>query len=86
MISVNLTRREEKQDLYGQILIYTFYYLNCRNVSMDSECDNRESNRAISMKRLITKEFVIDAIITLTISLFILSILMIPLYLFGITN
>ena len=81
MISVNLRRREEKQDLYGQILIYTFYYLNCRNVSMDSECDNRESNRAFSMKELI-----IDAIITLTISLFVLSILMIPLYLFGITN
>jgi hypothetical protein len=81
MISVNLTRREEKQDLYGQILIYTFYYLNCRNVSMDSQHDNCESNRAFSMK-----DFIIDAIITLTISLFVLSILMIPLYLFGITN
>ncbi len=79
--TIQLRKQEEKQDLYGQILIYTFYYLNCRNVSMDSQHDNCESNRAFSMK-----EALIDAIITLTISLFVLSILMIPLYLFGITN
>ena len=57
--------RQEKQDLYGQILIYTYYYLNCRNVSMDDECDNRESSRTFSMR-----EFLIDAIIVITIGLF----------------
>ena len=57
--------RQEKQDLYGQILIYTYYYLNCRNVSMDDECDNRESRGTFSMR-----EFLINAIIFCTISLF----------------
>ena len=84
--TIQLRKQEEKQDLYGQILIYTYYYLNCRNVSMDSECDNRESSRTLSMKGLITKEFVIDAIIFCTIGLFAISILMIPLYLLGIVN
>jgi len=57
--------RQEKQDLYGQILIYTYYYLNCRNISMDDECDNRESRGTFSMR-----EFLINAIIFFTISLF----------------
>ena len=76
-----LTLKQEKQDLYGQILIYYFYYLNCRNVSIHNECDNRESSGAFSMR-----EFLIDAIITLTISLFVISILMIPFFLLGIIN
>ena len=74
-------RREDKYDLYGQTLIYTYYYLNCRNVLIHSKCDNRESNRTISMK-----DFVIDAIIFCTIGLFAISILMIPLYLLGIVS
>ena len=57
--------KQEKQDLYGQILIYTYYYLNCRNVPMDDECDNRESSRTFSMR-----EFLINAIIFCTIGLF----------------
>ena len=57
--------RQEKQDLYGQILIYTYYYLNCRNVPIHDECDNRESSRTFSMR-----EFLIDAIIVITIGLF----------------
>ena len=80
MISIQVLR-QEKQDLYGQILIYTYYYLNCRNVLMDSECDNRESRGTFSMK-----DFIINAIIFCTIGLFAVSILMIPLYLLGITN
>ena len=64
MISVNLTRRQEKQDLYGQILIYTYYYLNCRNISMDDECDNRESRGTFSMR-----EFLINAIIFCTFAM-----------------
>ena len=79
MISVNLTRKqEEKQDLYGQILIYTFYYLNCRNVSMDSQHDNCESNRAFSMK-----DFVIDAIIIITLGLFAMVPVMILIWALG---
>jgi len=81
MINVQILRKEEKQDLYGQILIYYFYYLNCRNVSIHNECDNRESSGTFSMR-----EFLIDAIITLTISLFVISILMIPFFLLGIIN
>ena len=80
MISIQVLR-QEKQDLYGQILIYTYYYLNCRNVSMDDECDNRESSGTFSMK-----DFIINAIIFCTIGLFAVSILMIPLYLLGVTN
>ena len=78
MISVNLTRREEKQDLYGQTLIYTYYYLNCRNVLIHSKCDNRESNRAISMKDLL-----IDAIIVITIGLFAMVPIMTVLWALG---
>lgn len=81
MINVQILKQEEKQDLYGQILIYYFYYLNCRNVSIHDECNNRESSGAFSMK-----EFLIDAIITLTISLFVLSIISIPFVLLGIIN
>lgn len=81
MINVQILRKEEKQDLYGQILIYYFYYLNCRNVLIHNECDNRESSGAFSMK-----DFIIDAIITLTISLFVLSIISIPFVLLGIIN
>ena len=78
MISVNLTRREEKYDLYGQTLIYTYYYLNCRNVLIHSKCDNRESNRAISMKDLL-----IDAIIVITIGLFAMVPIMIVVWALG---
>ena len=80
MISIQVLR-QEKEDLYGQILIYTYYYLNCRNVLMDDECNNRESSGTFSMK-----DFIINAIIFCTIGLFAVSILMIPLYLLGITN
>ena len=73
--------KEEKQDLYGQILIYYFYYLNCHNVLIHDECNNRESSGTFSMK-----DFIIDAIITLTISLFVLSIISIPFVLLGIIN
>jgi len=73
--------KEEKHDLYGQILIYYFYYINCRNVPIHDECDNRESSGAFSMR-----EVIIDAIITLTISLFVISILMIPFFLLGMIN
>ena len=78
MISVNLTRREEKYDLYGQTLIYTYYYLNCRNVLIHSKCDNRKSNRAISMKDLL-----IDAIIVITIGLFAMVPVMILIWALG---
>ena len=67
--------RQEKQDLYGQILIYYYYYLNCRNVPMDSECDNRESNRTFSVR-----EFLIDAIIVITMGLFAMVPVMILLW------
>ena len=65
MINVQILRKQEEQDLYGQILIYTYYYLNCRNVLIHSECDNRESSGTFSMKDLL-----IDAIIVITIGLF----------------
>ena len=78
MISVNLTRREEEYDLYGQTLIYTYYYLNCRNVLIHSKCDNRESNIAISMKDLL-----IDAIIVITIGLFAMVPIMTVLWALG---
>ena len=67
--------KQENQDLYGQILIYTYYYLNCRNVLIHSECDNRESNRTFSMR-----EFLIDAIIVITIGLFAMVPVMILLW------
>jgi Golgi nucleoside diphosphatase len=67
--------RQEKQDLYGQILIYYYYYLNCRNVPMDSECDNRNSSGSFSMKDLL-----IDAIIVCTMGLFAMVPVMILLW------
>ena len=78
MISVNLRRREEKYDLYGQTLIYTYYYLNCRNVLMDSECNNRESSRTLSMK-----DFLINAIIVCTLGLFAMVPVLILLWALG---
>ena len=77
MISIQVLR-QEKQDLYGQILIYTYYYLNCRNVSMDDECDNRESSRTFSMR-----EFLINAIIFCTIGLFAMVPIMIIVWALG---
>ena len=74
-------RKAEKQDLYGQILIYTYYYLNCRNVLMDNECDNRESNRTFSMR-----EFLIDAIIVITIGLFAMVPVMILIWALGLVQ
>jgi len=70
--------RQEKQDLYGQTLIYYYYYLNCRNVPMDSECDNRDSTRTFSMR-----EFLIDAIIVITIGLFAMVPVMILIWALG---
>jgi len=80
MISIQVLR-QEKQDLYGQILIYTYYYLNCRNVSMDDECDNRESRGTFSMR-----EFLINAIIIFTLGLFAIVPVMILLWALGFTQ
>ena len=73
--------RQEKQDLYGQILIYTYYYLNCRNVLMDDECDNRESRGTFSMR-----EFLINAIIIFTLGLFATVPVMILLWALGLVQ
>ena len=78
MIPTIQLRREGKYDLYGQTLIYTYYYLNCRNVLIHSKCDNRESNRTISMKDLL-----IDAIIVITIGLFAMVPIMTVLWALG---
>ena len=74
----NVRIKEEDYDLYGQILIYTYYYLNCRNVLMDDECDNRESSGTFSMKDLL-----IDAIIVITMGLFAMVPIMIVLWALG---
>ena len=81
MINVQILLKEEKQDLYGQILIYTYYYLNCRNVLMDSKCDNRESSRTFSMR-----EFLINAIIIITLALFAMVPVMILVWALGFTQ
>ena len=49
VINSQRTRNILEGDLYGQTLIYYYYYLNCRNVLMDSECDSRNSIGSISM-------------------------------------
>ena len=74
-------RKAEKQDLYGQILIYTYYYLNCRNISMDDECDNRESRGTFSMR-----EFLINAIIIFTLGLFAMVPIMIIVWALGLVQ
>ena len=79
--TTNILRKEVKYDLYGQILIYTYYYLNCRNVLMDSECDNRESRGTFSMR-----EFLINAIIIFTLGLFAMVPVMILLWALGFTQ
>ena len=79
--TTNILRKGVKYDLYGQILIYTYYYLNCRNVSMDDECDNRESSRTFSMR-----EFLINAIIFCTIGLFAMVPLMILIWALGLVQ
>ena len=81
MIPTITPLRQEKQDLYGQILIYTYYYLNCRNVLMDSECDNRESRGTFSMR-----EFLINAIIIFTLGLFATVPVMILLWALGLVQ
>ena len=80
MISIQVLK-QEKQDLYGQILIYTYYYLNCRNVLMDSECNNRESRGTFSMR-----EFLINAIIICTLGLFTMVPVMLVLWALGFTQ
>ena len=82
MINVQILRKEERQDLYGQILIYYWFYINCRSVAMDSKPDIHES----SGTTVTMKEVIIDAIITLTITLFALSIISIPFFLLGLIN
>ena len=77
----NVRIKEEDYDLYGQILIYTYYYLNCRNVSMDNECDNRESSGTFSMK-----DFIINAIIFCTIGLYAMFPLMILIWALGLVQ
>ncbi len=79
--TTNILRKEVKYDLYGQVLIYTYYYLNCRNVLMDSECNNRESSRTFSMR-----EFLINAIIIFTLGLFAMVPVMILLWALGFTQ
>ena len=74
--------KKEKFDLYGQILIYYWFYINCRSVAMDSKPDIHES----SGTTITMKEVIIDAIITFTITLFAFAILMIPFVLLGIIN
>ena len=74
-------RKAEKQDLYGQILIYTYYYLNCRNVSMDIEHNNRDSGGTFSMR-----EFLINAIIIITLALFAMVPVMILVWALGFTQ
>ena len=76
--TINILRKEEKQDLYGQILIYYLYYLNCRNVSIHNECDNRESSGTFSMR-----DYIIDAIIICTMGLFAMVPIMIVLWALG---
>ena len=78
VVNSQRTRNILEGDLYGQTLIYTYYYLNCRNVLIHSKCDNRESNRAISMKDLL-----IDAIIVITIGLFAMVPIMTVLWALG---
>lgn len=80
MISIQVLR-QEKQDLYGQILIYTYYYLNCRNVSMDSEHNNRNRVGTFSMR-----EFLINAIIVITMGLFATVPVMILLWALGLVQ
>ena len=81
MINVQILKRKEDYDLYGQVLIYTYYYLNCRNVLMDDECDNRESCGSFSMRELL-----IDAIIVITIGLFAMVPAMFVLWALGFTQ
>ena len=76
--TTNILRKEVKYDLYGQILIYTYYYLNCRNVLIHSKCDNRESRGTFSMR-----EFLINAIIVITIGLFAMVPIMTVLWALG---
>ena len=78
VINSQRTRNILEGDLYGQTLIYYYYYLNCRNVLMDSECDSRNSSRSISMKDLL-----IDAIIVITIGLFAMIPIMTVLWALG---
>ena len=78
VVNSQRTRNILEGDLYGQTLIYTYYYLNCRNVLIHSKCDNRESNRTISMKDLL-----IDAIIVITIGLFAMVPIMTVLWALG---
>ena len=75
VINSQRTRNILEGDLYGQTLIYYYYYLNCRNVPMDSECDNRNSSGSFSMKDLL-----IDAIIVCTMGLFAMVPVMILLW------
>ncbi len=82
MINVQILKQEEKQDLYGQTLIYYWFYINCRSVAMDGKSDIHES----SGTTVTMKEFIIDAIITITMILFAVSILMIPFLLLGMIN
>ena len=81
MINVQILKRKEDYDLYGQVLIYTYYYLNCRNVSIHDECDNRESSGTFSMKDLL-----INAIIIFTIGLFAMVPVMFVLWALGFTQ
>ena len=80
MISIQVLRHE-KQDLYGQIPIYTYYYLNCRNVLMDSEHNNRNRVGTFSMR-----EFLINAIIVITMGLFAAVPVMILLWALGLVQ
>ena len=81
MINVQILKRKEDYDLYGQVLIYTYYYLNCRNVLMDSEHNNRNRVGTFSMR-----EFLIDAIIVITIGLFAMVPLMILIWALGLVQ
>ena len=80
--SIQLKKEEEKYDLYGRVLILLLFYLKCVDYLHNRSCNDYESSgTAISMR-----EVIIDAIITLTISLFAFAIISIPFFLLGMIN
>jgi hypothetical protein len=79
--SIQLKKKEERYDLYGRVLILLLFYINCVGYLDHRDCDNIDDNGTISMR-----EVIIDAIITLTISLFAFAIISIPFFLLGIIN
>ena len=80
--NIQLKKKEERYDLHGRVLILLLFYINCVGYLHHRDCDNGEDNGAnVNMR-----EVIIDAIITLTISLFAFAIISIPFFLLGMIN